>query len=375
MDVKVENNRVSLYKERLIELAAQLHKEIKEEDDRSVYWEFLSRALYRMALDGAQFDKLCTLCIADLMDEFNWAQKWLGSTRGNERGQDDLERVTILFYRFLSEYKFNTFDGISDELFLIFKFVEFNFDKFSKQTQSNFLYADNSLPGKFSKYYLDEFKALKLDEVMKARDDFANEKKSWVAYLDAEKKKVDALQAVIQKQTSDSNFVALNQGFADMRKQKKAELCWAQGGLLLLGFLLLALPSIQLLGLGNLLHFSTAQAFARDQTSSPVLSVWLTWAPLLACELILLYFFRVTLGQYRSVKAQLVQLDLRIALCRFIEAYTEHMVAIREKGSDVLQRFEALIFSGLMTEGERIPSVLDGSEQLAQLLRSIQSKG
>ena len=44
--------------------------------------------------------------------------------------------------------------------------------------------------------------------------------------------------------------------------------------------------------------------------------------PAVDFELIAIYFFRVVLMHFRSVKAQLLQLDLRIALCQFIENYT-----------------------------------------------------
>lgn len=92
---------------------------------------------------------------------------------------------------------------------------------------------------------------------------------------------------------------------------------------------------------------------------------------IVAVEVILLYFFRVVLGQFRSVKAQLLQVDLRISLCQFIESYAEYVSGIRQKDSSALSKFEALIFSGLVTEESGIPSTFDGAEQIASIIRSL----
>lgn len=92
---------------------------------------------------------------------------------------------------------------------------------------------------------------------------------------------------------------------------------------------------------------------------------------LLAGELLLLYFFRVVLHHFRSVKAQLLQIDLRIAICQFVESYAEYVSKIREKNANVLDRFESLIFSGLVADENGIPSTFDGTEQIANVIRSM----
>lgn len=95
----------------------------------------------------------------------------------------------------------------------------------------------------------------------------------------------------------------------------------------------------------------------------------------LAVEIILLYLFRVVLGQFRSVKAQLLQIDLRISICQFVESYADYVSRLRTKDSSALAKFEALIFSGLVTEEAGIPSTFDGTEQIARLIRSIRGGG
>ena len=46
--------------------------------------------------------------------------------------------------------------------------------------------------------------------------------------------------------------------------------------------------------------------------------------PLIGVELILIYFFRVTLKHYYSLQTQIMQLDFRYFLCQFIGAYSEY---------------------------------------------------
>jgi hypothetical protein len=96
-----------------------------------------------------------------------------------------------------------------------------------------------------------------------------------------------------------------------------------------------------------------------------------TLPTIVAIEVILIYFFRVVLAQFRSVKAQVLQLDLRIALCQFVQSYAEYSVKVKKDDPNVLAKFEAVVFSSLVSENERIPSTFDGTEQLANLIKSV----
>lgn len=45
---------------------------------------------------------------------------------------------------------------------------------------------------------------------------------------------------------------------------------------------------------------------------------WQKMLPVITLELILIYFFRVILNNYQSLQAQIIQIELRQALCQFI---------------------------------------------------------
>ena len=93
--------------------------------------------------------------------------------------------------------------------------------------------------------------------------------------------------------------------------------------------------------------------------------------PLISLEIILIYFFRVVLMNYRSVKAQILQIELRQTLCEFIQSYANYSSAIKEKDKEVLNKFENLIFSGVLSDPEKLPSTFDGLEQIAALIKNI----
>lgn len=92
---------------------------------------------------------------------------------------------------------------------------------------------------------------------------------------------------------------------------------------------------------------------------------------IISIEIILVYFFRIELKNQLSLKAQLLQLQLRYSICAFIEGYANFT-----KGYDrsKLEKFEALIFSGLTPDPENVPSTFDGMEQLLNLVKIAKEK-
>ncbi|TOP14721.1 hypothetical protein CGH22_22460, partial [Vibrio parahaemolyticus] len=93
--------------------------------------------------------------------------------------------------------------------------------------------------------------------------------------------------------------------------------------------------------------------------------------PLISMELILIYFFRIILMNYRSTKAQIMQIELRQTLCQFIQSYAEYASEIKSKDATSLEKFENLIFSGILSDPEKLPSTFDGLEQIGKLLKNV----
>jgi hypothetical protein len=95
--------------------------------------------------------------------------------------------------------------------------------------------------------------------------------------------------------------------------------------------------------------------------------------PLFSVEIILIYFFRVILLNHRSVKAQAMQIELRQTLCQFIQSYAEYSAKIKKQDGVALEKFESLIFSGILSDPEKLPSTFDGIEQIGNFIKSVKS--
>lgn len=72
------------------------------------------------------------------------------------------------------------------------------------------------------------------------------------------------------------------------------------------------------------------------------------------------------------MKSQLVQIDLRLNLCEFIYDYVENKdKSSSESVRESWKAFEALIFSPFQPNEDKIPSVMDGTDVLADLAGKI----
>ncbi len=100
---------------------------------------------------------------------------------------------------------------------------------------------------------------------------------------------------------------------------------------------------------------------------------FVTLIPLISIEIILIYFFRVILYNHRSVEAQKIQLELRKTLCQFIQSYAEYSVNIKKQDSAALEKFENLIFSGIISNPEKLPSTFDGLDQVGNLVKRVKN--
>ncbi|MNJ49415.1 hypothetical protein D3C77_446430 [compost metagenome] len=84
-----------------------------------------------------------------------------------------------------------------------------------------------------------------------------------------------------------------------------------------------------------------------------------------------MFFFRVALHNFRAVKAQILQLDLRVALLQFIQSYTKFAKSEKTEGGVSLEKFEQVMFSGLVSGEGDLPSTFDGLDGLAKIVEKL----
>lgn len=183
----------------------------------------------------------------------------------------------------------------------------------------------------------------------------------WDDELNKKRSEVDNLSNKLQNFKTAFNFVGLYQGFNSLSDTKKEELCWARLVLIAIGALTVFPVALEL----YLLIFKTTDVIKYKE-----LLVYAIF-PTLTLQFIFIYFFRVTLLNFKSIKAQILQIELRKTLCQFIQNYTDYAKEMKSNDSTSLEKFESLIFSGLITNEENLPSTFDGIEQLGKIIQSL----
>lgn len=174
---------------------------------------------------------------------------------------------------------------------------------------------------------------------------------------------IRALEKRVQDLKAEYNFVGLSSGFNKIKEKKDVELRNVEmnyknlfGGIFIAPVFL------------TILHFVFPGMFPKDFTA-----VFLA-LPFFTIEMALIYFFRLSYLEAKSIRTQLVQIELRLSLCSFIDGYVEYRKKNNVNYEKVLDSFDALIFSPIQTNENNIPSMFDGVEALAGLAEKITKK-
>lgn len=201
-----------------------------------------------------------------------------------------------------------------------------------------------------------------LNNIASSKDEITKKISDFQTKLEQKEQTVENLQATLDKQETAFNFVGLYKGFNELAKRKQKEATNTFCFLIVLAFSLIALPLSAMISIYN----------PNDISQSPAISTHLlNLLPLISLEIILLYFFRVVLHNYKSIKAQVLQVELRQTLCQFIQNYADYSKGIKKDDPAVLEKFENLIFSGIISDAENLPSTFDGMDQITKLLSSL----
>ncbi|EKN3341667.1 TPA: hypothetical protein U5E09_000970 [Yersinia enterocolitica] len=202
--------------------------------------------------------------------------------------------------------------------------------------------------------------AYELDEKIKSVEQLINEKDNeWKIYLDEKKHDVDELEKSLSTYKNAFNFVGLYDGFKDLSDEKIKEKTKALA-------LVLLLALIALTPLGYEAHH-----LSLNKTSYVSLMDYLSLIPMFSITVILIYYFKISLQNYNSIKIQLSQIELRKTLCRFIQNYGDYSVGMKKQDPDSLAKFENIIFSNIVTNGDNVPATFDGLEQIAKIIGNL----
>ncbi|MBG5892209.1 hypothetical protein ACON3F_10385 [Providencia hangzhouensis] len=189
-------------------------------------------------------------------------------------------------------------------------------------------------------------------------EDLFNEKSKFIKDdLEVKQKKIDELKKYLENLSSGYNFAGLTKAYHDIYSSKSKER-WISLAILFL----LAFVSICPIGY----KIITEKA---DEFNDVMIFKYIGYS---ALTIISLYFFRVSLQNYNSIKAELTQINLRKNLCMFVDNYSDFSKT--KDNREALEKFENIIFSNIQLNENNIPSTFDGLEQLASLIESLSKR-
>lgn len=195
------------------------------------------------------------------------------------------------------------------------------------------------------------------NKVSEILDRSAAQKILWDKEFSEKRSEVEDLFSQLKKIRAGANFVALSDAFSKILQKKTEEIRSLLSSLKLLGTSLIITPGAVIIS-----------AFFKQDFSQFLL---LASPAIISIEIILLYFFRLIYSQHKSLKTQIIQLELRRALCEFIDSYSDFSKNLKDKNIDALQKFESLIFSNILVNEESLPSTFDGMEQISKMIKTI----
>ncbi|HGM5807793.1 TPA: hypothetical protein ACKP33_004077 [Serratia marcescens] len=171
---------------------------------------------------------------------------------------------------------------------------------------------------------------------------------------------VTALEERVSKLRTEYNFIGLSAGFSKIKDKKEVELRTSEVYYKNLFGCLFIAPIIIIA-----IHLFKSELYPSD------FSVIFLIFPFLTIELVLIYFFRLSYLEAKSIRTQLIQIELRLSLCASIENYVEFRKNNIEAGSKVFDIFDSLIFSPIQVNDNNIPSMFDGVDAIADLANKV----
>lgn len=276
--------------------------------------------------------------------------------------QDAINSIYTTCYRFLCEYEL--FLGNEHELYRDLKLIKTQIQddalKLDSDVSSQIIYASYEMPADLIKSFIRDKGIDNFSKFNEKVDESVKLKEKWDVELEERQDSLEAIKEKLEEYKTEYNFVGLHKGFSDLATKKTKELKFIFLSLIGMSFLIIFPLAFE---------FFTFSLFNKGEELKIIDLFRLI--PLISMELILVYFFRIILMNYRSTKTQIMQLELRLTLCQFIQNYADYASDIKTKDSSSLEKFENLIFSGILSDTEKLPSTFDGLEQISSMLKNL----
>lgn len=319
----------------------------------------LLQTVLKIILGNARsFDENCQINI-----------NWIGSSitnglinaLGDELVPKVLDDLYGSFYRVIVEFQLTIRDGISSDLASFLDYVDDEPSAFHPSAVREIQFARRQMPMLMLKQLISSPVLQNINSPHKIADDIDAKFSKWDKTLDAREQTAKELEEALKKYKTGFNFVGLHQGFNKLSGEKQNEVKGLNRLLIWFG-LLAGTP---------LLAELMAVTFYFDRFEKLNTNFLIAGVPAFSLTLLLIYFFRIILRRSEAARSQLLQIELRKTLCEFIQGYADYAKEIRANNPDALVKFENMIFSGIVSSDEKLPTTFDGIDQISQLVQSV----
>ncbi len=295
--------------------------------------------------------------------------EWIGESLTNLINRavfDELDVKTLddlygLFFRFVTEFNLFSQNEMSFELRRFIDYVDDEPTVFSERTMQQVQFARQQMPIAMLKQLIGSPVLQNITAPQKIADAIDAKFTAWNKDLQEKEQTATRLSKALETYTTAFNFVGLNKGFDRLSKEKRLEVKslnkWLVGFGVMAGIPLAA--------------EMVAAAFYWDRVKDLNPNVLFAAIPAFSLTILLIYFFRIVLRRVEAARSQLLQIELRKTLCQFIQSYADYSNKIRGNNPEALSKFENIIFSGIVSTDDKLPTTFDGVDQLSQLVQAV----
>lgn len=293
-------------------------------------------------------------------DNFEHYLERLGTKSIFEYDEEEniLYEVFTCCARFFFEIRVSTANPLPSRVIQLTDFISNNIEKFPKEAKNSLVYSQQMMSIDIIKQLLT---TSGLDNILEFKSAVHNSielKRNWDKEIKEKEDNLSRLSGIAEGLTSRFNFVGLHEGFRALHEEKTLELKINKRNVALLGSIAIAPIAIQIC-----IIFMSKATSAQPNIHLISLSLGL--------EILLFYFFRIALQDLKETKNQIVDIKVRMTLCQFIQSYSDYSSEIKKKNKEALERFEKIIFSKLHGDPSKIPSTIDGVDQITDLVKQI----
>jgi len=329
-----------------------------EDDVRAKRLSISKEIIGYMYKTPEEWDERCTFNIKHVGNQFlQWVRDFDSSKN------DHIDHIFCIAYRFLCEFDFLVGPGqeLGMELRRIKGQIENDVAEMDDTVRSQIIYASYVMPANIAKEFINDSNIASFREFEAKKSEAETLKKLWDEEIKVKKAETDAIKEKLSEYKTGFNFVGLYKGFEKLGENKDkeaAKLFWA---LIVMGIVILLPLLIEIIVAASGVY--QGKVLGLDHLFVII--------PLISVEIIMIYFFRVILQNLTSVRAQKMQIELRQTLCQFIQSYAEYSEKMKKQDKTALEKFENLIFSGILADPEKLPSTFDGIDQIGNLVKSL----